>query len=184
MAAPFTVRVEGLKELDAKLAALGPTLGPQALTSSLVYAAVPTVQMARQLAPYNPLRKKGKHLRDRIVIRTARPKGQAGFAGSAAGYAAIVPAAHHSHLLEYGHRIVTGGRSGRLRRLTRGRNRGQVVGGGRVVGFVAAKPFMHPAWRATRELVLHRFLDRIWEIAQAVWLGRSAPAAGAIRKAA
>lgn len=181
--AAFTVRVTGLRELDAKLAALGPNLGPQALTSSLVYAAAPTVQLARSLAPYDATRKSGKHLRDQIGVTTQRPRNQAGFAGAAAGYARIVPRAPHSHLLEFGHKIVVGGRAGRLRRLVRGRNRGQVVGGGTVVGFVKARPFLGPAWNATRETVLHRFITRIGEIVSRVWRGGSGDA-GQIRKAA
>lgn len=50
-----------------------------------------------------------------------------------------------AHLVEFGHRMVVGGQVGGRRVLQRGPRKGETVGGGRVVGFVPAYPFLRPA---------------------------------------
>jgi HK97 gp10 family phage protein len=62
------------------------------------------------------------------------------------------PEAAHAHLVEFGHRMVVGGTVSRLKKqwsASRSSRTGK-RGGGRVVGFVPAKPFMRPAYDATK----------------------------------
>jgi HK97 gp10 family phage protein len=51
-----------------------------------------------------------------------------------------------SHLVEFGHRMVTGGRS---RLIKKGRNTGRTVGPGKQVGMVPAHPYTRPAFEAS-----------------------------------
>ena len=50
-----------------------------------------------------------------------------------------------AHLVEFGHRLVVGGRLGRRRALKSGPRKGEITGGGRVIGQVPAYPFLRPA---------------------------------------
>jgi len=50
-----------------------------------------------------------------------------------------------AHLVEFGHRMVVGGKLGARRVLQYGPRKGEAIGGGRVVGFVPAYPFLRPA---------------------------------------
>ena len=63
--------------------------------------------------------------------------------------------APHAHLVEFGHRMVVGGTVERLRGGTTplSKQTGK-RGGGRVVGFVKAKPFMRPAFDSTKGQVM------------------------------
>jgi hypothetical protein len=59
-----------------------------------------------------------------------------------------------AQLREFGHRMVVGGKLGRRRVLQSGPNKGETVGGGRVIGQVPAYPFMRPAADENAELAV------------------------------
>lgn len=58
--------------------------------------------------------------------------------------------AHVANWVEYGHRLVRGGRS---KLIKSGKNAGKTVGPGKAVGNVPAHPFIRPAYEATRQEV-------------------------------
>jgi hypothetical protein len=184
VAGTFTVRVEGLRELDAKLATLGPALGPATLSLALARAAQPTVELAKGLVPYDSTREKGKHLRDTIVA-TTRVKGtQRTFVDPASAHAFVGPAgkgSQHGHLVEFGHKLVAG-RVTRVKRSFGGKLKSIVKSDTRrVVGFVPPHPFLAPAWTGTRDEVLRNFSRDVWLTCVAVARGaKDAAASGTI----
>lgn len=188
MAAPFTVRVEGLKEIDAKLGALGPKLGPATLSLALQRAGEPTAVLARALAPFDPTREKGRHLRDTIKVTTTVKRTQRPSVTPGSAHAFIGPAgkgSSHGHLLEFGHKLVVGRRK-RIKRTIAGRTRTIVSKDTRrVVGFVAPRPFLEPAWNATKSEVLTNFAREVWDVCVAVARGAvSAAKAGTLDRRA
>ena len=147
----FKVRVSGLREVDAMLARLGPTLGPATMTLALQVAAEPLVTAAKSLAPYDEERTRGKHLRDSIGAHTKLKRSQRAMM-SRPGFAFVFvgpdTSAPHAHLLEYGH-VMT---------VNRGRNKGQEI------RHVPAYPFMRPAWDLTRAEVLERLRRQVHDV--------------------
>lgn len=67
--------------------------------------------------------------------------------------------AYLGHLIEYGHRMVTGGTVARLsgRRKGRADAAGKQTGTGRVVGFVPPHPHLRPAMQRNKGAVLTQF---------------------------
>lgn len=167
----FRVHVSGLKEVDARLGALGPALGSAAIAGALQVAAEPTVILAEQLAPYDSDRKKGKHLADTITASTKLKRSQRKFV-SRGGVANVFigPSAPHGHLIEFGYTLV----------ISRGPRKGQVI------KHIPAHAFLRPAWDLTKDEVLANFAAHVHQVIEATARGaRVAAAAGTLdRKAA
>ena len=190
----FNVRIDGLHDVDTMLGQLGPALAKGAMKLALERAAQPLVQAARQMAPFDEDRKKGKHLRDTSVATTRLRGRQRRFVDAGFAHVFVGPtgkAATVAHLLEFGHAIVARGpnrdhvaearrkvmsrearRAGKnadpfLERLRQRELSYRAPKGGRggyVIGHVPARPFMRPAWDLTKHLVLEEFRKQIVEI--------------------
>lgn len=160
----FTVKVQGLREVQEKLGKLGPALGPATMTLALQDAAEPLVAAAKAKAPYDETRSRGKHLRDTIAAHARLSRSQRvmmprpGFASVFVGPSSRAP---HAHLVEFGH-VMT---------VNRGPNKG------RVIRQVPAYPFLRPAWDATRDQVLARLAARVHMVVDAVARGAAVAAA-------
>lgn len=74
---------------------------------------------------------------------------------SVVALAGVSTKAFYAQFLEYGYALVRGGYS---RRTQSGRR-----GPGRVVGHVPAKPFIRPAYEASKNLALRVIGDRLWK---------------------
>jgi HK97 gp10 family phage protein len=189
----FATRVSGLREVDAVLAKLGPALASGAMETALILAAEPTVEAAKALAPFDPDRKRKKHLRDTIKAYTKLRKSQRRSlsltTSRAFAQVFVGPSASHAHLIEFGHAIVARGpdrdRAGEKAARKAARAAGKKYRspkggrGGPVIGHVPAHPFLRPAWDSTRQQVLDRFTKNVREVIYATARGaRVAAAAG------
>jgi bacteriophage HK97-gp10 putative tail-component len=127
------------------LEALGRTLNSQQIRSVLLksirVALNPTIRLARALAPRGRTGKLARSIR--TAIRTRR------------GLEVAIAGVPYAHLVEYGHRLVRGGRVLRSTSKNVRRVNGVFVGPrggrytGRVIGFVQPKPFVRPAVEST-----------------------------------
>ena len=159
------VKVEGLEQVERRLAEMGPALGSATMGLALKIAAEPTVDMAKALCPFQE-NKKGKyrrrHLRNSINASTRVRRQEAQYVqGGAIAYAFIGPGGKGSaagHLVEFGHRLV----------VNRGKNNG------RFILTVPPHPFLRPAWDATQMTVLERFTEQVGSVIEAVAAGASA----------
>lgn len=122
---PITVSVEGLEQVDQQLARIGVEVRGKALTTAIRRAANRGKRSAIEAAPrgWQPegeFPRLDVSIKTKIVERTDRIT------------AIIGPdsKARHGHLVEYGHRMVVGGK---------------LNAGGRVVGFVEARPWFRPS---------------------------------------
>lgn len=166
------VRLHGLEGLEKALLAIGPSQGRQVLVRSMRKALAPVKTDAQSRARRGAKNRGKKRLADSIKIstslnRNARRKRQVrGVAELFLG-----PTVPHSHLIEFGHRLVRG----KVKKITTkvlergvGRKSKSGAGGGalqrtktigqtgeaRVIGRVRAFPFLRPAWDANKERVL------------------------------
>jgi hypothetical protein len=111
----------------------------------MVLAVQPTVAAARALAPVGETG--GLRRSIGFAVRVYRRGGRSvyGIVGPRRGFGVNgTEPANYAHLVEYGHAIAVGGR------LTRGRR----IQLGVLAGTVAARPFLRPAWDATKGQVL------------------------------
>lgn len=145
----------------------------QMLESGVKASLVPVRNDAARMAPgpgqpgYNypskgSARASRKRLRDTIGVKTriyGRSKTIAGVVGPQ------YPAGAHGHLVEFGHRVVTGGSVARVGRWSKrglpaaGVKTGKGIVGGRAV----AKPFLSPAVEANRGNVNSIFVKVVWQ---------------------
>lgn len=80
----------------------------------------------------------------------------------------------YAHLIEAGHRLIARGTNRRTKRGEKGpsgrRKRGGIIrGSGTEIGQVAARPFVGPAYDATKEQAAQRVLDELWHSIEQVW---------------
>lgn len=126
------------QDLDRLTAALDPRALESLLVMAFQDALQPVATLARTLAPRG---KTGKLARS-IRVRVRRRRGLE---------ISIFGGVPYSHLVEYGHRLVAGGKAPRAGRVLK-RVSGVLTGprGGRytgqTIGFVNAKPFARPAF--------------------------------------
>jgi HK97 gp10 family phage protein len=144
----ITVQIQGLAELQQKLAELSTTTADRCIRKALQAGAVIEQAAIRERAPVRVDDPSGTALppgalANDIVIKMKR--------SDQGNLAAIVGpdkfTAHVARWAEYGHRLVRGGRS-RLNTLT-----GKSRGSGKQVGSVRAYPFIRPAFEESREAV-------------------------------
>jgi HK97 gp10 family phage protein len=142
----FSVKVEGLAELQTKLDALTTKQANKCIRTALKAGALIEQAAIVERAPIKDetggMLPPGA-LKSDIVIRFM--KDDQGAISAKVGPAKLT--AHVARWVEYGHRIVQGGRS---RVLASGRTRGR----GRQTGLVPAHPFIRPAYEASRQQVI------------------------------
>lgn len=155
-----TTSIQGLREMDQALTALGDSTRKSVLRRVLKHTLEPVAETAAALAPRGT-RPAGRRVRlaDSIRIKS-RLKSRVSKARYAkygrSPYGAMMfvgPSVPHAHLIEFGHQIVKGTRGG---------------GNRRVVGFAPAHPFMRPAWDKHRAQLATRFREAIWPEIQRV----------------
>jgi HK97 gp10 family phage protein len=141
----FSIDVEGLSALQAKLDDLGTTMADRAIRKALKAGALIEQAAIVERAPVKDVTGgilPPGALKSDIVIRMKKD-------ASGANSAVVGPAkltAHVARWVEYGHRLVVGGRSRVLRS-------GKTKGPGKQVGQVEAYPFIRPAYEASRAAV-------------------------------
>ncbi len=145
MADGVTFRIQGLRELSDRLHALPEALGGPVLERSVRAGA----ELIRADAAARAPRATGKLARS-IALWTLDVSRD--HVSVAVGLRRLP----YAHLVEFGHRMVIGGRLGARRAIRRGPRAGQVTGGGREVGFVAARPFLRPAFDELGPTALER----------------------------
>ncbi len=136
----MSIKVTGFEALDRELAKLPLKIQNKVVKKMVREGAKVVQKAAKQKAP----RKTGR-LRRAIIVRAktrreTRPETVAAkvmIRSKATKRGAIAP---HAHLLEYGHQLVKGGKLG---------------SGGKVIGFVAARPFMRPAFDNNKSKVIN-----------------------------
>lgn len=151
----FRGTTSGFGEIQALLARLPERAGPAALQAALRETAQPTADMAGSLCPRSlngvPGRRKIKgHLADNIQVFDAAPGDKA-----AAVVVSYPRRFFYGHFLEWGARVVRGGYSKVFKS-------GKMRGKGKQVGYQPARPFLRPAWDATKGNFLPRFGAAMW----------------------
>jgi len=98
---------------------------------------------------------------------------KAGYKEMSNRYGKVVPA-NYEHLVEFGHRLVKGGKASKLSsesymKLYKGDlselysgNSKEGPSGGRVIGWVPAHPFMRPALRTNKHKIISKFKKETW----------------------
>lgn len=150
--------LEGFEDLNKNLLALKRSHAVSVVRRTLIAAAKPTVDMARGLAPVDDGQLRdgigaGTKLTPRQMRKHRKNKGDVTvFVGAGAP---------HSHLVEFG----------TSPRINKGKFAGSEHPGS------APKPFMRPAWEATKGQVLEEIKKRMWiEITRRVRLNKNAEA--------
>ena len=142
----ISITVEGLSELQAKLDALTQKQADRCIRAALKAGAVVEQAAIVERAPVKD--DTGGSLppgalKNDIVIRFLRDA--QGVISAKIGPAKLT--AHVARWVEYGHRLVQGGRN---RVLASGKQKGN----GTVAGFVEAHPFIRPAYEESRQKVI------------------------------
>jgi len=140
------VIITGIAEIRAKLS---PERLRVVLQEAIAEAVAPIVTEARALAPRKTGRLAGSI---RAVV---------GRRGGAATTATILSGVGYAHLVEYGHRIVVGGRMARRGAFVPLSRRGRFQG--EVIGTVAPHPFVRPAFMAHEAEMTRIIGERIAE---------------------
>jgi HK97 gp10 family phage protein len=152
----FTVHIEGLRELDAKLAELGGAKGKQIVNKALRAGGLVFVDAIQERAPERPDLPSGTALPPGALaadIGERIGRDEEGFAAAIIGPQDAT--AHVARWVEYGHRLVKGGYSKSVYR------RGVFVGyrgPGRAVDNVPAHPFIRPAFEAATQEAIDKFV--------------------------
>lgn len=142
------IEIKGLAELKAKLEDLGTKTAERCIRTALRAGAEIEREAVASRAPERPDLPSGTALppgalANDIVVKVKR--------SDQGNISAIVTpdklTAHAANWVEYGHRLVEGGRS-RVNAKT-----GKTSGPGKEVGNVAPHPFIRPAFEATRDEV-------------------------------
>lgn len=165
-----TCRIEGLTELERNLASLGQRVHNRVQRQAVNAAMRPILKEARARAP----RDSGALAKSLIVkVRTYQGNVFAAFLGPEANkvywihrrsrrgnYASIrlhkhVPS-NIAHLVEMGHRMVVGGKVARVGAMTNPSKHK-----GRVIGFVAARPFLVPSMESQIAAATQAYADKM-----------------------
>jgi HK97 gp10 family phage protein len=151
--------LQGEREVRKLLKELGPRIERKVTRGAMKKAARPIVMAAKRNARAKLKSKRGHQLAKSIGSR------QKTYTAQGVVYTAIGPRfsqGAHGHLIEFGHRVAAHG-TGTLRRVHKPGGRPQQDpiskvtgqrGTGAVKGFVAAIPFLRPAYEAHKQEVL------------------------------
>ena len=130
-------KVEGLKEMDAQLKALGDSQSKQVVRRTLKQLGNPIMEEAKDLAPIDNTRDDGPHLYEMIKVSSsleAKHKRRLGSQkGTISMYVGPDRRAFHANLQEYG------------------------------TEHHAAQPYMRPAWDKHKGMLIGRLKDLLWE---------------------
>ncbi|RZU39327.1 HK97-gp10 family putative phage morphogenesis protein [Edaphobacter modestus] len=155
----ISIDIKGLSETKAMLENLSTKAADAAIRTALRAGAAIEVAAIEERAPVNETGggtlPPGALANDISVTMTRSDQGN---------IAAIVGPGkltrHAANWVEYGHRMVTGGRSTVIKS---GRNAGKTKGPGSAVGDVDPHPFIRPAFEATAEQVAQTIADTLAE---------------------
>lgn len=162
MAIVTDIRLDGLKEIEARMVELDAMAGARLLTRATRRSLIPLEKRATANAA--SIAKSGA-LAESVRIVTVRPRGtevaavqvgprkkdRRGVALHNLYYGRKRKGIFYGHLIEFGHRV--GNRqTGWLRKLNR-----RTGAGGSAAGSVGPRPWFGPAWSATRAGVLPEF---------------------------
>ncbi len=157
----FGISLIGDKDLIRKLDRLGKKGYRKTVAKAMSKAATPVSKLAKRLAPRGPtgllkksIGKKSKWYRGTRVVIIGPRKGFKVAVGTykrgpRKGQTKWHNPANIAHLVELGHRIVTGGSVERID----GRDKGKAKHSGRVVGHVPAQPFLRPALLQNKQTI-------------------------------
>jgi HK97 gp10 family phage protein len=145
---PMSCKTIGIKEAQGKIKFLQNLVRDVATRKAVIAASNVIADAERSLAPVLKIHsvdstaKLPGTLRDsiQVVVKKYTDGFIEGFIGPKHG------AGRAAHLVEFGHRLVKGGKS-RIKL-------GGIEGGGKVVGFVPAHPFLRPAFDANAQRAL------------------------------
>lgn len=155
------VNIQGDKKLRRALSFLPEQLRKKVIKSGVRSAMLPALKMAKQLVPEQSGQLKASLKR---FVRVYPSGVVAGFMGPSnkfkiqvttkGGKKKNIDPSNYAHLVEYGHRMVVGGKLGQ---------------GGRIVGFVPPHPFMRDAFDATEQQMKDRFFKWVNRGLQREW---------------
>lgn len=174
MRTPVHIEIRGCKELEQRLQTLKSRVANRVAAAALGKACTPIVRSAKQLSR-RPMTASGRRYGGlskslgKVVRKYHATQKILAVIGPLRGKAyqregkKEVPA-NIAHLVEFGHRVASGGtlagKSGSKRRAYKSRRTG-IAGGGRQTGFVVGQPFLRPAFdsqRAAAQATLEREL--------------------------
>jgi HK97 gp10 family phage protein len=164
----FTATVTGLKELDARLTAMGQDEAKRCIRKSLRAGAVIVQQAIQERAPVRADDQTGGNalppgaLKNDIQIHSTHDGDNLAIAIGCGSHTA-----HVGRLIEYGHRIVTGGTS----TLTKS---GQYRGKGKEQGFVTAAPYIRSGYEASRAEAVDAMMTTLAKEIEASSAGKGA----------
>ncbi|HWO88451.1 MAG TPA: HK97-gp10 family putative phage morphogenesis protein [Gemmatimonadales bacterium] len=159
MADSMSLRVEGLRELRQSLRELGPQMSERVLSGALRAAAADVEAEIRSRAPVASARhRRGKQPGE--LLRSIRTTVE--WQSSEEARVSVGPRVPYGHLVEAGHAIVPRGPTRRGRKLGKeGRARLRALLKARqasgAIGRAQARPFVGPAWEATKDRVVETF---------------------------
>ncbi|WP_137387969.1 HK97-gp10 family putative phage morphogenesis protein [Rhodoligotrophos defluvii] len=139
----FTFKLEGAKELDRALAELPKAYAKSALRDMLKKAAKPVADAARARAPEGPNRKLRGSIRVSTRLKESQRRGRVKRGAVEIFIGATYPPGNNAHLVEFG----TGPRYHK---------------NGKYVGQMPPKPFMRPAWDASKDQALAILREEAW----------------------
>jgi len=142
------VEVEGLEQALSKLGTIGRTIARNQTKGIMLDAIEPIRVAVKAAAPVGPTGNLKRSIQKQIWEHDKRRN------RIDAEVYSKRPEGAHAHLVEFGHRIVTGGKLGK---------------GGRVVGSVPPHPFMRPAYDQTKDLATRIANDKIGDLIKREW---------------
>jgi hypothetical protein len=158
MAATIQIKLEGMTELVQAMRRMPVEVRGQALEKAAISGAEVIAQAAAAAASGAFTSRTGKlmgviqNLKKMVRVLVRSPE-----------YVLVQIWPHrvpYAHLIEGGHRLVA-----------RGSRRRRAGGGERTLGVVAARPFVGPAYEATKEQAAQKVLDELWKSVENVWTG-------------
>lgn len=151
----MTVKIEGLSETDAALAALGKSLGKAVLRRVGKAALQPMAAVAQRLAPDDPATSEA--IADTVIVSTKRPKGSK--SASTKAFAAARGAGLSVSEARSAARAASSGEVEVFMGPNRDpKNVQQEFGNSRH----AAQPYMRPAWDTGKSIALDAIKDDLW----------------------
>jgi HK97 gp10 family phage protein len=153
----ITIQIDGLVELQAKLEELKTTAAESCIRKALRAGALYEKDALETAAPVRPDLPSGTalppHALENDITISVNKISDDNFIATIGPGRATAQAAR---LVEYGHRLVTGGRS------KTGKS-GKSVGPGKQVGTVPAHPWIRPTWESTENEVTRIVTDTLAE---------------------
>jgi len=142
------------RRLDRKIHRMPEDVFRKHVSKATNFAMTPVLKTAKQKVPVDEGALKDSLKKKRKVYKKNYTVWQ--------GVGSVKGLAPHAMLVELGHRQVTGGTvarsNGRLRGTAKNKKR---TGKGKVVGFVAPRPFLRPAFETEKDNVLRRYRDKL-----------------------